>query len=249
MLLTEFSLLPVNLIQILSLFVGLFGSALLAGEKRYHGLVLALIVQSVFMAFNLYEELNAPDIFWLVTPALSLAIGPIFYLLSRSLLVPELPLRWRDAIHFLPVVLALPFTGHFIVVLLIGAASQIAYISLALRWLNRYHAAVKERFSDTTPTELRWLYRLLLVQIGLLLLDVLRVNLQTITPFELRNLWYLADQVAFLVVLCAIIIGLIRQPALFNGLQEVEQSSEETASKDSGEAQSIFMAIDAEVKA
>ena len=89
MLLAEFHLQAVNIIQILSLFTGLLGVGLLAGERRYNGLVLALLMQSLMMGFNLYEELNAGAVGWYITPAFSLSLGPLFYLLVRVLLVPE----------------------------------------------------------------------------------------------------------------------------------------------------------------
>ena len=110
MLLAEFHLQAVNIIQILSLFTGMLGVALLAGERRYTGLVLALLMQSLMMAFNLYEELNAGVIGWYITPAFSLSLGPIFYLLVRVLLVPEQPLTYPDSTHCLPTLMALPVT-------------------------------------------------------------------------------------------------------------------------------------------
>ena len=248
MLPTEFTLQAVNIVQILSLFIGLFGTALLAGERRYHGLILALLIQALMMAFNLYEELNVGRVSWYVTPAFSLALGPIFYLLVRVLLVPEQPLTWLDSRHFVPVLIALPFTQWLHWVLLVGAASQMIYFYVALKWLKRYHLAIAERQADPAPAELHWLYYTLLILLGLLMLDMIRVNLQGISVEPWRSGAYLANQIAFLLVLCVAIVGLLRQSSLFSGLQEVEQTRRQPAPHDESQAKSVFAALDAQIR-
>ena len=248
MLIAEFHLQAVNIIQILSLFTGLLGVALLAGERRYNGLVLALLMQSLMMGFNLYEELNAGAVGWYITPAFSLSLGPLFYLLVRVLLVPEQPLTYRDSAHFLPTLMALPLTPYLQWMLLAGAVSQLIYFALAFRWLKRYHAAMAEREADTESKGLHWLFNTLVVLLVLLILDMMRVNLQSVTTEPFRSTWYLLDQSAFLLVLCVAIVGLIRQPALFNGLSEVEQTNAEPAPHEDSQAAAIFQALDSQIR-
>lgn len=249
MLLAGFYLQSVNVVQILSVFAGLLGVALLLGERRYDGLILALLIQSVMLAFNLYEELNAGNISWFITPAFSLTLGPIFYLLVRVLLVPEQPLVWPDIRHFIPTLLALPLTPYIQWVLLAGALSQLVYFAAALKWLKRYHAAVAEREADTTPAELHWLFNTLVVLLVLLILDMVRVNLQGVTPHPYRGMWYLLDQIAFLITLCVAVVGLVRQPALFSGVSEVEQTNAEPAPHEDSQAAAIFASLDAQIRA
>ncbi|GGF54300.1 AraC family transcriptional regulator [Alteromonas lipolytica] len=248
MLLTGFNLQSVNIIQILAIFAGLLGVALLVGERRYQGLILALLMQSVMMAFNLYEELNVGSVSWYVTPAFSLTLGPIFYLLVRVLLVPEQPLTWPDARHFIATLIALPLTPFFQWVLLAGALSQLLYFAAAFKWLRRYHAAIAERQADTTPAELHWLYNTLVVLLILLILDMVRVNLQSVMVSPYREIWYLLDQIAFLIVLCVAVVGLVRQPALFSGVSEVEQTNAEPAPHEDSQAAAIFASLDAQIR-
>lgn len=248
MLLAEFYLQPVNIIQLLTLFTGLLGVSLLVGEQRYHGLIMALLIQSVMMAFNLYEELNVGAVAWYVTPAFSLTLGPLFYLMVRVLLVPEQPLTLRDSTHFVPTLMALPFTLYLQWVLLLGAVSQLIYFVLALIWLKRYHAAMAEREADTERKALHWLFNTLVVLLVLLILDMVRVNLQAVTTEPFRSTWYLLDQVAFLLVLCIAIVGLVRQPALFNGLSEVEETNAQPAPHEDSQAAAIFAALDSQIR-
>lgn len=249
MLLSTLDLMPVNLIQLLTLFISVFGIFLLYGEPRYKGAILALSIQSLSMFFNFLEETELVHTSIFVTPSFSLAVGPSLYLLIRVLLEPENPLFKSDLWHYLPAILSIPFAQYVEWIHAMGALSQVIYLKFALVLLKRYHRAIRERRSDIERLKLNWLFGLFFTLMLLVIVEVIRVNLQPFLPYDFRNLWYLLDQVIILVVICWLLIGLIRQPEVFSGLSEyveTESQTKDVASND--EARTIFGQLDSLVQ-
>ncbi len=248
MFLTEVHLLPVNIIQILSVFTCLLAIAMLHGEKRYTGVVLAFSVHALVMLFNLLEELQLTSHVMLVTPVLSLTSGPALYLFIRILLKPNRPLSVSDIWHFSPAFIGLIFSHYIVGVLAAGALSQLIYLAVSLHMLVRYKRAIQERRSDPERLELSWLFRLLFVLSFLIVTEVVRVNLQPYLPYSLRNQWYFTDQVILLLLLTGLIVGLVRQSEVFSGLSEFEQNEKAPAPDSHDQAQSIFSELDDTIK-
>lgn len=248
MVLTEVPLLPVNIIQILSGFTCLLAVAMLHGEKRYTGVVLAFAVHAVVMLFNLLEELQLTTHLMLVTPALSLTSGPALYLFIRILLKPDRPMSMPDIWHFSPACIGLFFTHHITGVLAAGALSQLTYLAVSLYMLIRYKRAIQERRSDPERLELSWLFRLLFVLSFVIVTEVIRVNLQPYLPYSLRNQWYFTEQVILLLLLTGLIVGLVRQSEVFSGLSEFEQNEKAPVPDSHDQAQSIFSELDHTIK-
>lgn len=246
MMLAPIELLPVNIAQLLMLFVSLLSIAMLRGQPRYTGLVLAFSVQALAVLFNFLEELRFVPVF--VTPAMSLAGGPGLYLFVRVLVRPERPLTWRDSAHFVPALIALLFAHYIVWVLAIGALSQLIYLKLSLLLLLRYQRAIKERRADTERLQLRWLMWLFFTLMGFIVVEIIRANLQPFLPFELRNQWYFIDQVILLTLLASILIGIVRQPEVFDDLQEFEEAEKATEQASAEQALSLFNEIDNLVK-
>jgi AraC-like DNA-binding protein len=246
--LTEVPLLPVNIIQILSVFTCLLAVAMLHGEKRYTGVVLAFSVHALVMLFNLLEELRLTTNLMLVTPALSLTSGPALYLFIRILLKPDRPMSMSDIWHFSLACIALFFTHHITVVLAVGALSQLTYLAVSLHMLIRYKRAIQERRSDPERLELSWLFRLLFILSFIIVAEVIRVNLQPYLPYQIRNQWYFTDQVVLLLLLTGLIVGLVRQSEVFSGLSEFEQNEKAPAPDSHDQAQSIFSELDETIK-
>ena len=246
MMLAPIELLPVNMIQLLMLFMSLLAIAMLRGQPRYIGLVLAFSVQALAVLFNFLEELRFVPV--LVTPAMSLAGGPSLYLFVRVLVRPEQPLAWRDAAHFVPALIALFFASYIAWVLALGALSQLIYLKLSLLLLLRYQHAIKERRADTERLQLRWLMWLFFTLMGFIVVEIIRANLQPFLPFELRNQWYFIDQVILLTLLVSILIGIVRQPEIFDDLQEFEEAEKTSERASVEQALSLFNEIDNLVK-
>lgn len=242
--LTLLELLPVNIIQLLSLFVSIIAILMLRGEQRYAGLILAFIVQAMAVLFNFLEELRWVN--FMVTPAMSLAVGPGFYLAVRVLVRTDAPLHQRDAVHFLPALVALPFSTTVGWVLAFGAVSQLIYLHLSFALLLRYQRAVAERRSDPEHFQLRWLMRIFFALIMLIIVELIRANLQPFLPFAMRNHWYFIDQLALLAVITGLLVGIVRQPAVFEGMHEYEASEQEPTEqlRDREHAESLFAELD-----
>ena len=246
MMLAPLKLLPVNIVQLLMLFVSLMAIAMLRGQPRYISLVLAFLVQAVAVLFNFLEELRFVPV--LVTPAVSLAGGPSLYLFVRVLVRPDQPLVWRDAVHFVPAFIALFFASHIGWVLALGALSQLIYLKLSLVLLLRYERAIRERRADTERLQLRWLMWLLFTLMGLVVIEIVRTNLQPFLPYELRNQWYFIDQVIMLLLLAGFLVGIVRQPEVFDDLQEFEEAEKANTQASDEQAVSLFIEIDDWVK-
>lgn len=248
MLISTLHLLPVNIVQILSIFVYVLGMVILRGEKRYNGLMVAFLLSAVSMVFNLFEELGATGEIILITPSFTLTVGPSLYLFIRVLIRPERPLAWRDCRHGLPALISLLFTQHFMWVLAAGALSQLIYLGISLHVLMRYKRAINERRSDPDRLDLNWLFNLFFLLVVLIVVEIIRVNLQPVLPYSLKNHWYLIDQVIFLFLITGFLVGLIRQPEIFTGLTEFEQTDLPAQNTDNDQAHSIFKEIDGIVK-
>jgi len=246
MMLAPIELMPVNIVQLLMLFVSILAIAMLRGQRRYVGLVLAFSVQALAVLFNFLEELRFVPV--LVTPAMSLAGGPSLYLFVRILVRPEQPLVWRDAVHFVPAFIALFFASYIGWVLALGALSQLIYLKRSLVLLLRYERAIKERRADTERLQLRWLMWLLFTLMGLIVIEIIRANLQSFLPFDLRNQWYFIDQVILLLLLAGFLVGIVRQPEIFDDLQEFEEAEKANSQASNEQALSLFNEIDGLVK-
>ena len=248
--LSSIQLLPVNIVQLLMLFVSCLAVFSLRGGPRYGGVILAFTLQAIAVFVNFIEELHMVPV--VVSPALSLASGPGLYLFVRVLVRTDSPLSRRDFAHFLPVIFALFFHTYINWVLAFGAVSQLVYLKFSLSLIMRYQHAVRERRSDTERLQLRWLMRLLFSLMCLIVIEVLRANLQPYLPYDFRNQWYLIDQVILLLLLSGFFVGIVRQPEIFDGLGEFEASekSNEARNEESANenARNIFVEIDTRVK-
>lgn len=217
-LIEAYALRPVNMLQLIFVFGCAFSIALLWAKPRFSGLILLLGLEAILMVFNFSEETGIFAQQYLVTPVLSLATGPAFYLFIRHLVVSEHRWQWRDAAHFLPVLVALPFTGFTQAVLAVGSVSLVTYIVFCVGLLREYHQAAAQLLSDTVPVRLNWITGLMLAFAVLGLTDLVRLNLQPYLNYELRNVWYLLHQFAVFVLLMWMVSKALGQPELFDQL-------------------------------
>lgn len=244
MLLNSIQLSPVNLVHLLLIYSCAIGAVIFRRQPRYSGLLLAFILQILSLLCNLYEQTRTDAGTFLLSPAFTLMVGPSLFLFVRVLTAPQQPLSRGDSWHFLPALPAL-FLGQYVSwVVAFGALSQLCYLAVSLRLLQRYKHAVAQQHSDTQQFELNWLFRILVLLCLLILIEICRVNLQPLLDFTLRNLWYLADQVILLVLINGMLVGLIRQTELFNNLLDVEHAQQSPPSNDDAQAEAIFKQLD-----
>jgi AraC-like DNA-binding protein len=236
------TLLPVNLIQGLSVAWCLLGIAIVWPQARLSALGVLLGLQGVLHLFNLAEELQL----WrgpLVTPALMLGFGPALYVFTRQVVgAPALPFT-HCALHGAPVLLALPFTAWPQWVLVAASVSQLLYTLAALALLKRYHRQSREQRSDADEQALYWLRNVLCFWIAMELQDHLRLHLQGHLPVSILVPWYTVNSALYALMTGYLVVKAAQQPALFAGLSlaQVPEAAEAQAPAD---AAPVFAAID-----
>lgn len=243
--LTLLTLYPVNLLQLVFSCVALFGVMLLWQDRRFRGLVHLLLYFAVLMLFNLLEETNISRGYLFITPAFTLLHGPLFYFFIRQL-VNDTPLSGILLYcHFLPATIALPFTQYVEQIIVLATLSQLTYFYYSYRLLGRYRSSLLQLRSDAQSLTLNWVSYVLATITCLVLIDLIRLNIKTAAPLELRMLWYFVDLSIYFVCVSYLIIKAIRTPAFFDGMNDLTLLKAEMASKaEQQTAQSVFKNIE-----
>ena len=215
---------PANIVQCLFIFLGTLGSSLLYYQPRYKGVMCVLIYFAVLMSFNLLEELGITKAFLFITPAFTLLLGPIFYLMVNDLVnAPQITFKSKIK-HSLPALISVFFTQHTEVVIALGAISQLVYLFAWYKLLRRYELATVNSSSDADSQQLHWLGKGCFAMVLFLLVDMLRLNIRPLITNETYYLWYIVDLVILLFICCYLLIMSVKQPELFNELKEFEQN-------------------------
>ncbi len=239
MILQGIELLPVNILQIVFAFQVSFSALLIWDKERYRSLAVFFIFQAFLSVMNVLEGTNTTSQYYLVTPALTLLIGPILYFFIRSL-VNDTPLKTQEkGAHFIFALLALPFTQYTQVIIALGTLSQIIYLLLSFRLIARYHATSNAVSSDADRYKLTWLVKALTVFTIVTVTDLIRMNLQTITPISIKGLWYLVNEAIFFSFFCYLTFKVFRQPALFDGMTAYENLDEHKSTNDDSEENAL----------
>lgn len=238
-----------NALHFVFIFQALFGCMLVANKRRYLGLIALLLNASVLMVFNLLEENGITADIHLVTPIFALTNGPFFYLFVRQLVINSSPMLQKDWAHLIPAVLCLPFTYWVQFILLLGTVSQLFYAILSLKLVARYHKGSYEYHADAYSLRVDWVRQILLLFIFTSVIDLVRLNLQPHLGEQYNMQWYFFNQLAYLLIVCLLILKAVRQPQLFDGLSDFEaqvSSAEqvEDIEKNLQHAKIIYRAID-----
>ncbi|MBB3167194.1 helix-turn-helix domain-containing protein [Simiduia aestuariiviva] len=244
----SFSLLPVNLIQIVSLAWCLLGIAIVWPQRRLRAMGLLLGLQALLHLFNLSEELAL----WrgpLVTPALMLGFGPALYFFTRQVVGASTmpPRQW--ALHGAPVLLALPFTAWPQWVLVAASLSQLLYTLSALSLLRRYHQQSREQRSDADEQALYWLRNVLCFWIVMEVQDHVRLHLQGQLPLGILLPWYTLNSALYAFMTGYLVLKAVHQPSLFAGISLVQApAGNPDHPPDTADAAPIFDAIDTHLR-
>lgn len=214
-------LMPVNLLQLMSMGIYLFAIVLLVPSPRMRGLTGLLLLEAALLGFNFAEETGG--LRYLITPVFSLCTGPAFYLFVRHLVYADKPWQWREAGHFVPALCALPFTVHVQGVLALGTLSLLVYGLLTFRLVGRYHEALGQMSVDTESQALRWLTRFMVLFALLAATDAVRVNSQPYVATGVRVSWYFMHQLLVTAAFVWLITMAIRQPGVFQQLSLYER--------------------------
>ncbi len=252
-LLQSIELLPVNLLQFVFAFVAAFGALLLWHLQLFRALAVYFLFNSILMFFNLLEELQATRSIYLLTPAFTLVVGPLFYFFIRGAVNDRTLSATVMALHFLPMLLALPFTSNVQWVIAVGTLSQVGYLAACFHLLYRYHLASRAVRSDADSLKLNWVAKGLSVYGLVIINDVLRLNLQTTVPEPLKASWYFATVAVIFAIVCYLLFRALRQPELFDGMSAYEQSLTQPTQGDEAEddevARKVFHSIEQTINA
>ncbi|MCF6437193.1 helix-turn-helix domain-containing protein [Pseudoalteromonas sp. MMG022] len=235
----------VNLLQVVFAFMAAFGALLVFHVVKFRLLALFLAFQSVLCVLNIAEN-NGLLGEVLITPVFTLLFGPLLYLLVISVTGYELKVDVKTAGHFLPALLALPFTANVQTVVLLGSLSQLLYITLCFIKLNQYHNLLKSVSSQVDTYSLKWLSAALAVFCSLLVLDLVRMNTQTITPLMLKKSLYLFSEGVFFSLSCYLIFKVVRSPQVFADINRYQSllCEPQDERQDDALAQSIFTEVE-----
>ena len=241
LLVAEYSLRIVNIIQLLLVFVSTFGAILLWANERFRGLILLLVIQAMLMIFNFSEETGLFNQNHLITPSFFFCTGPVFFLFVKHLTYTSHVWDSRQMVHFIPAIISIPFTEYTQIVLALGTFSLIIYALFSYQMIGRYHKAAAALSSDDHAAKLSWIRGFMFVFGILMLEDTIRVNMQMYLEFAIRNSWYLFHQIAVLLAFSVLIYLAVKQNVLFDDLHTYEDivlEEETTYDKD------LFIEID-----
>ncbi|NQZ06344.1 MAG: helix-turn-helix transcriptional regulator [Algicola sp.] len=244
-LLQSIELLPVNLLQVVFTFFGAFAALLIWHLKRFRSLAVYFIFQAVLMLFNLLEELQVTRSYYLLTPVFTLATGPLLYFFIRAVVNDKDLPPFIIGLHFVPMLLALPFTSDVQRVIGFGSLSQIVYLTAAFHLLYRYHVASMAVRSDANSLTLNWIVKALSVYALIIINDVVRLNLQQQTPPQLKAFWYFVAVAVIFAISCYLLFKVLRQPQLFDGMRAYEASLAQVPQADEQVlADSVFASLE-----
>lgn len=245
---------PVNLIQVTYTALAILGLVLVSHTRRFSALSLLLGLQAALMVFNFLEETGISKSYYLITPIFTLSFGPAIFLFVRQLVYEHFPPHRQLALHLSPMLLTLPLTHWPQLVIGLGSISQVVYLTASILLVRRYHRVSFQVQSDAHGLKLNWLNTILCIFLFMMLQDLLRLNLQPYAPIGLLKRWYLLNTAVDFMLSAYLIIKAVKQPALFEQMQEFEEiGAKEPPPKSQEatdpEASAIFLQIDQLIRA
>src|SRR5690606_1252215 len=141
---------------------------------------------------------------------------PAFYLAARRLIVGAI--GYRALWHFLPMLLALPFTAHTQSVIAIGTVWRIAYALLTLNLIVTFNRQLSAHRADASEVSLVWLGWLVGVSAFFNAIDLLRLNFQIELGAQLNMAGYAAGSLITLCILLLLVLMLNNRRAALETL-------------------------------
>lgn len=247
----QVTLAPVNIIHIAYITLAVLGLLLLSGRGQYKALMLFLGAHLIQESFNILEEQHITSQYYLITPAIQLAFGPLYYLFAKNLIYGDLNIR-QHLIHLLPAVIAIGFTHWWPTELMIAFAILVTYFFFTFRLLHRYHKVLENTIADGDKHSLNWLTRTLIVVFVIEFIDFTRLNLQLTLSYELLVNWYFVSALISFLCTAYLVLKAVRQPLLYSGISDIQKRIEERQEAGRGEdrgdvelARTLFSAVEA----
>ena len=213
-----------NLLQCIYIAICVFIIFAVWPHKRLRSINYLLVLVIVAMSFNLLEELNITRDYYLITPIFLLAKGPAFYLFVQKLIYRQ-PIIDRSALlHFVPMLLAIPFTQWPQMVIAVGTISQLIYAALTYSLIKRYHDASYATQSNAFSMSINWILVILAGFLVIEVVDLIRLNSQPFISLESNLIGQLVMSLISFLLLALLALKLLHQAEFFRGLSEFEES-------------------------
>lgn len=251
MLLQPLEILPVNLVHIAFLTLTSIGALLIWNSQSYKSLAYFFIYQAILMSLNFLEETRLISVSFLITPALTLIVGPLIYNFVRSIVHDEEKTHLNKLLHLSPVILALPFTGFTQTIIAFGSISQIIYLGLSFKVLHRYHSVLQSACADVESMELSWLRKALFIFTIIVVTDLIRLNLQTNNnlSIDFKMAWYFTNTFILFAVSLFLLFKVIHQSRLFTEMiSYLALLNSSNPTDELPTAQGIFKSLDELIK-
>jgi len=213
-----------NLLQCIYIAICVFIIFAVWPLRRLRSINYLLVLVIVAMSFNLLEELNITREYYLITPIFLLAKGPAFFLFVQKLIYRQ-PIIDRSALlHFVPMLLAIPFTQWPQMVIAVGTMSQLIYAALTYTLIRRYHVASYATQSNAFSLSINWILVILAGFLVTEVVDLIRLNSQPYISLESNLIGQLVMSLISFLLLALLALRLLHQAEFFRGLSEFEES-------------------------
>ncbi|MDN3652602.1 helix-turn-helix domain-containing protein [Thalassotalea ponticola] len=231
------SLSVVNLIQSGTITVSILGFLLLWRIEQFKGIALLLCLIALACLINIVEETGITRDWYLISPLFIMLFGPATYLAAK--IAFNRHLTKRDYWHLLPVLLALPFTSYVHIIIAVGTAWRVIYAFITATMLVKYKLYIDEQRSDADEYSLNWLVWLLVITTLFNLVDLARLNLQPVLPYELNVFGQGVNNLVWLIASMVLIYKFSRFQGLPTPSERDAKQGNEESSNDT-EYQSLF---------
>lgn len=194
----------VSLLNAGTLSIALLGCLIFIIPPAYRGVCVLLGLVSLAAIANLLEDLEISRELHLISPIFVLGYGPALYFAVRYLIVG--PAGYQIIWHFLPMLLALPFTAHTQSIIALGTLWRVSYALLTLKLIIGFNRQLTTQRSDADEVSLAWLGWLIGISTLFSALDLLRLNFQIELGAQLNMIGYAASRFIFFVTLLLLIL-------------------------------------------
>ncbi len=213
---------PTQILHFVAIFFSLFALALVYNKTRLNSAAPLLLLLFLGGLFNLLEELDITRDIHLITPVFLLAKGPAFYIFTRNLLLNQ-GLEQRQLMHFLPSLVALPFTGWPQIIIAIATVSQAGYTLALFKVAARYHSAGAASQSDSNLFNISWINFAFASILLIGVFDIVRLNLQPYIPVQANLTGQFITTFLGLFIYSYLIVKLIKQQTWLADVTNIEQ--------------------------
>jgi AraC-like DNA-binding protein len=213
-----------NLLQCIYIAICVFIIFAVWPHKRLRSINYILVLVIVAMSFNLLEELNITRDYYLITPIFLLAKGPAFFLFVQKLIFRQPIIDKSALLHFVPMLLAIPFTQWPQMVIAVGTVSQLLYAGLTFSLIKRYHVASYATQANAFSLSINWILVILAGFLVTEVVDLIRLNSQPYISLESNLIGQLVMSLISFLLVALLALKLLHQAEFFAGLSEFEES-------------------------